>query len=461
MSNIRIPAVAGQFYADDAAELTSDVRRYIDAAVGQNAFTAPKMLIVPHAGYVYSGAVAGAAYATLKQIADKITKVVLFGPSHRIAFRGLAVPMATTFETPLGPIPIDQDSIAAISDMPQVTQRDDAHAEEHSLEVQLPFLQTLLGAFELTPIVVGDASGQDVAAVIEHLWGGAETLIVISSDLSHYLDHGAAQRLDAETAAAIETLHPERIGHSQACGRIPVAGALMTARERGMQVVRYDLRNSGDTAGGKDRVVGYGAWGLFDAPGAQNEDRSLLREHGKQLLQSAGAAIKRGLAKGAPPEVDVASFPAALREQRATFITFKKNDALRGCIGSITAHRALIDDVVANAYAAAFKDPRFPPLQEDELDSLTLSISLLGKPEEMTFENETGFIDQIRPGADGLIIEDQGRRAVFLPQVWEDLPTKPQFLTHLKQKAGLAADHWSPSFKAWRFTATSLYPTKN
>ncbi len=186
-----------------------------------------------------------------------------------------------------------------------------------------------------------------------------------------------------------------------------------------------------------------------------------MHEHGKQLLQSAGAAIKRGLAKGAPPEVNVASFPTALREQRATFVTLKKNDALRGCIGSITAHRALIDDVVANAYTAAFKDPRFPPLQEDELESLTLSISLLGKPEEMTFENETNFIDQIRPGTDGLIIEDHGRRAVFLPQVWEDLPTKPTFLAHLKQKAGLSTDHWSPNFKAWRFTATSLYPTQN
>jgi MEMO1 family protein len=459
MSNIRLPAVSGKFYPDDPLALTSDVQRYIAAAAGQNTSGAPKILIVPHAGYVYSGAVAGAAYAALEQAADKITKVVLFGPAHRIAFRGLAAPVATTFDTPLGPLPIDQHAIAAIRDMSQVTQRDDAHAEEHSLEVQLPFLQILLGAFDLTPIVVGEASSQEVAAVMDRLWGGEETLIVISSDLSHYLEHGAAQRLDAETAVAIETLNPERIGHNQACGRIPVAGALLTARSRGMRVVRYDLRNSGDTAGGKDRVVGYGAWGLYDAPDTQNEDRNLLRDHGKQLLQAAGAAIKRGLAKGAPPEVNVASFPDALHDSRATFVTLKKNDALRGCIGSITAHRPLINDVVANAYAAAFKDPRFPPLQKDELESLTLSISLLGKPEGMMFDNETDFVDQIRPGADGLIIEDQGRRAVFLPQVWEDLPTKPQFLAHLKQKAGLAADHWSPGFKAWRFTATSLYPT--
>ena len=460
MSNIRIPAVSGQFYPGDPAVLTSDVRGYIEAAARQSTADAPKILIVPHAGYVYSGAVAGNAYAALNQIADKIKKIVMFGPSHRIAFRGLAAPAATIFETPLGAIPIDQDAIAAIRDMPQVTQRDDAHAEEHSLEVQLPFLQTMLGAFELTPIVVGDANGQDVAAVMDRLWGGEETLIVISSDLSHYLDHDNARRMDNATALAIEALAPEQIGRDQACGRIPVAGALVCARARGMRVVRYDLRNSGDTAGAKDRVVGYGAWGLFDAPDGPGGDRDLLRNHGEQLLHAAGASIKRGLVKGAPPEVGVASFPAPLREQRATFVTLKKDGALRGCIGSITAHRPLIGDVVANAYAAAFKDPRFSPLQEDELESLTLSISLLSKPMAMSFENEPDFIDQIRPGIDGLIIEDHGRRAVFLPQVWEDLPTKQQFLAHLKQKAGLSADHWSPGFQAWRFTATSLYPKK-
>jgi MEMO1 family protein len=460
MSNIRVPAVAGQFYADDPSVLESDVRRYVDTAAAPATATAPKILIVPHAGYVYSGAVAGAAYAAVKQNAATIKKVILFGPSHRVAFHGLAAPLAEFFETPLGAIPIDQDALSVLKDLPQLSQRDDAHAEEHSLEVQLPFLQALLGPFDLTPIVVGDATGPDVAAVIERLWGGAETLIVISTDLSHYLNDQDARKLDDATASAIESIQPDLIGRDQACGRIPVTGALLCARARNMRVERYSLCNSGDTAGGKDRVVGYGAWGLFEPTEARNDDRDLLRQHGEQLLNAAGASIKRGLVKGAPPEVDLPSFPAPLQDQRATFITLKKDGALRGCIGSITARRPLISDVVENAYAAAFKDHRFPPLQEDELRSLTLSISLLGKPQAMSFENEADFVTQIRPGTDGLIIEDQGLRAVFLPQVWEDLPTTPQFLAHLKQKAGLPPTHWSPSFKAWRFTATSLYPSQ-
>ncbi|MBL4720659.1 MAG: AmmeMemoRadiSam system protein A, partial [Alphaproteobacteria bacterium] len=304
----------------------------------------------------------------------------------------------------------------------------------------------------------------DVAAVIGRLWGGDETLIVISSDLSHFLDDHAAQRMDKATADAIESLRPDQISRDQACGRIPIAGALLAARARNMTIIRYDLRNSGATAGGKDRVVGYGAWGLMESATASSMensddgDRALLQQHGAQLLRAANASIKRGLSKGAPPAVDLESFPKALDETRATFVTLKKNGKLRGCIGTITAHRPLLNDVVDNAYAAAFRDHRFPPLQAEELDALEVSLSLLGKPSPMIFRDDDDFVTQLQPGRDGLIIEDLGRRAVFLPQVWDELPTTDQFLMHLKQKAGLEANHWSSTFKAWRFTATSLYP---
>jgi AmmeMemoRadiSam system protein B/AmmeMemoRadiSam system protein A len=464
MSSIRRPAVSGVFYSDEPGKLSSDVKRYLQSAKTADENRTPKILIVPHAGFIYSGVVAGGAYAAIEDAAETITKVVLIGPSHRIAFRGMATPSVEAFETPLGATPVDQDALAAIAALPGVTQRDDAHAQEHSLEVQLPFLQSVLGEFTLAPIVVGDATGDDVAALIETLWGGDETLIVIGSDLSHYLDDQAAQRMDAATADAIETLSPENIGRDQACGRIPVAGALLAARARNMRVVRYDLRNSGATAGGKDRVVGYGAWGIVDdnakthAGDQDSSDRQLLRQHGAQLLHAAAASIKRGLSKGAPPEVDLASFPDLLQENRATFVTLKKDGQLRGCIGTITAHRPLLNDVVENAYAAAFRDHRFPPLQADELGALNLSISLLSKPTPMTFNSEGDFKAQLQPGRDGLIIEDQGRRAVFLPQVWDELPTTSQFVAHLKQKAGLAENHWSASFQAWRFSATSLHP---
>jgi AmmeMemoRadiSam system protein B len=192
--------------------------------------------------------------------------VVLLGPSHRVPFYGLAVSGDSSFRTPLGDIPIDQDAVEAVLTLPQVVKLDAAHANEHSLEVQLPFLQFLLDDFELVPLVVGDANSQQVAQVLERLWGGPETLIVISSDLSHYHDYVTAQRMDRATSEAIVGLHPEHLGYEDACGRIPVAGLLTLAKQRGLGGELLDLRNSGDTAGDKQRVVGYGAYAFFDAP---------------------------------------------------------------------------------------------------------------------------------------------------------------------------------------------------
>ncbi len=220
----------------------------------------PKAIIVPHAGYIYSGAVAASAYRALEGVAAEIRRVVLLGPSHRVTLDGVALPDADSFATPLGEIPIDRDAFLLLRDLPQVRIFDDAHLLEHSIEVQLPFLQQVLEEFSLLPLVVGEASGEEVAEVIERLWNGPQTLFVISSDLSHYQDYATAQRQDSATCRAIETLHPERIGYHDACGRNPVNGLLIAARHHGLKVTTLDLRNSGDTAGPGDKVVGYGAW---------------------------------------------------------------------------------------------------------------------------------------------------------------------------------------------------------
>jgi AmmeMemoRadiSam system protein B len=220
----------------------------------------PKALIVPHAGYVYSGPVAASAYATLRASRTTISRVVLLGPAHRVPVPGLAATSADRFETPLGAIPLDRAAIDQALTLPWVRVMDEAHALEHSLEVQLPFLQEVLEDFSLVPFVVGNASAEQVAEVLDLLWGGPETLIVVSSDLSHYHGYDTAQRLDAATTAAIEALRPEDIGEEQACGRAPVSGLLVEARRRGLHVDTLDLRNSGDTAGTRDRVVGYGAY---------------------------------------------------------------------------------------------------------------------------------------------------------------------------------------------------------
>jgi len=260
MERLRPAAVAGSFYPSQPERLRAMVRDFLAWAPAGARGGAPKAVIAPHAGYVYSGPVAGSAYARLGLGRERITRVVLLGPSHRVAFAGLAVSGAEGFVTPLGVVPVDQEGETGLLDLGPVRVVAAAHAYEHSLEVQLPFLQMVLGPFALVPLVVGDASPDTVAAVLDRLWGGPETAVVVSSDLSHYLPPGAARALDQATSEAIRALRPEDLGEDSACGRIPVQGLLLAARRRGLKAEVLDLRNSGDTAGGEGPVVGYGAW---------------------------------------------------------------------------------------------------------------------------------------------------------------------------------------------------------
>jgi hypothetical protein len=455
MTSIRQPAVAGTFYAGGSDQLSADVAGFLAAADLASDAPAPKAIIVPHAGYIYSGANAALAYARLKPAADTIKRVILLGPCHRVPLNGLALSSAEAYATPLGNIPIDTDAAAAIADLDQVQVFDDSHAQEHSLEVQLPFLQAVLGDFKLLPLVVGNASPDAVAQVLGILWGGPETLIVISSDLSHFLDYDSARSLDGKTSLAIENLDPDAIGDDQACGRNPVKGLLSLAKARGLRVETLGLCNSGDTAGDKNRVVGYGAWAFFEDQDG-NEDfeaktRALLDEHGETLLKLADQSIRHGLELASAVPVKLDDYPAALTATGACFVTLKLDGRLRGCIGSAQAYRPLVADVALNAFSSAFRDNRFSPLSDAEMNGLDLSISVLSPSSPMSVTSQADLLAQLRPQIDGLIIEDQGMRALFLPSVWSQLPEPEQFLGHLKTKAGMAADHWSPTFKAWRF----------
>jgi hypothetical protein len=258
----RAPAVAGLFYPDEPTVLRRAVEDYLRGARTAKADDVGriKAVIAPHAGYIYSAPIAASVYARLQPLADTVRRVVLLGPSHRVPFEGLALPDVDEFATPLGTVPLDVKAMREIADLPQVQVLNAAHAGEHSLEVHLPFLQVVLDEFSLVPLVVGDAEPPTVAEVLARLWGGDETLFVISSDLSHYHDYPTAQRLDAATSRAIEQLRPQDIGYEDACGRGPVNGLLYLARSRGLHARTLDLRNSGDTAGGRSQVVGYGAY---------------------------------------------------------------------------------------------------------------------------------------------------------------------------------------------------------
>lgn len=259
MNKIQFPSVAGMFYPAQPAVLTADIDAMLRESE-KSGTTPPKALIAPHAGYIYSGPVAASAYATLIPAADRIRRVIVLAPSHHVGFEGLAASSADFFRTPTGDLPVDRDAVDKALELPQVQLFDNAFAGEHALEVQLPFLQQVLNEFTLVPFIVGNATARQVADVLELLWGGEETLIVISSDLSHFLTYERARERDRATSRAIAELSYERIGYEDACGRIPVSGLLLAARDHHLQAEVLDQRNSGDTAGDKSRVVGYGAY---------------------------------------------------------------------------------------------------------------------------------------------------------------------------------------------------------
>lgn len=441
MSSIRPAAVAGMFYPGDPRTLAAEVEDLIGGA-GQPIprLGYPKALVVPHAGYIYSGPVAARAYDELAAARGSVKRVVLLGPTHRVAVKGLAIPSSGAFATPLGTVRIDAPALAAVRDLPQVVLSDAAHAMEHSLEVQLPFLQNVLGDFALAPFAVGMASAAEVAQVLERLWGGAETLIVISTDLSHYHAYEQARAIDRATIMRIASFATD-IDHEEACGATPLNGFLQFSKQKGLSLKLLAACNSGDTAGGKGQVVGYSAFGLYEGGEVS------LDEAGKTLLSIARETIESSLfTKSTTRE----SAPW-LAQAGATFVTLTKNDELRGCIGSLEPARPLGEDVAQNAHGAAFRDPRFPAMSAAEWPQCRVEVSLLSTPKPVRFADETDLLAQIEAGTDGLIIEADGKRGTFLPQVWEDIEDKRAFLAHLIRKAGLPADTRLTRCRLWRY----------
>jgi AmmeMemoRadiSam system protein B/AmmeMemoRadiSam system protein A len=462
MSDIRPAAVAGRFYPSSADTLQQDVDRMLREATS-NA-PCPKAIVVPHAGFVYSGSVAAQAYARVANGSSRISRVVLMGPSHQVGFEGIASSSADFYTTPLGQVPLDKNGVEQIKHLPGVGTLDQAHAQEHSLEVHLPFLQRCLDRFVLLPLVVGQASPAQVAAVIKALWGGPETLVVISSDLSHFLSYQEAQAKDAATSRQIEALNTELSG-DQACGCRPLNGLLQVLAERKLAITALQVINSGDTAGDKERVVGYGSYVVEagDSTLADESSRTVKETadshllglaQQQQLLFLARSAILHRLEGKATIDVPEAQYHAQLQRQLASFVTLNLGGRLRGCIGSLLAHRSLVADVAHNAAAAAFGDQRFKPLQATEYPLLDVHISVLSTPSELMVSSREELLQHLQPGIDGLILEEQGKRATYLPSVWEQLTSPEEFVGALRIKAGLPRDGWSAS------TRVSIYCTQ-
>lgn len=439
------------FYPADPAVLAHGV----DASLAKAAPPplAPKAVIAPHAGHVYSGDIAGAAYKLLAKRKGEIKRVVLLGPNHRVPLRGVALSPANAWDTPFGPLAVDAGAHDALSRRPGVVVAAEPFVNEHSLEVHLPFIHRALGNVEILPILVGEAPGEFVSGLLETLWGGPETAIIVSSDLSHFHDYDTCRSKDEETTAGIERLQPAICVGDRACGHHAILGLINQAQRRDMRVTALDVRNSGDTRGGRDRVVGYGSFAFEYAHRAELDVSAR-----KNLIELAREVVRQSaLNGGQAPKINVQGvLPRALLAQRATFVTLTIGGQLRGCRGSLVPHRALFADVADNAWKSAFGDPRFQPLKPEEWEKLDFHISILSTPRRIACSSQAELLRFLRPDIDGVIIRDSRRQALLLPSVWKQLPDAGEFVRQLKLKGGFAADEWTPSMEAYQFVAESF-----
>ena len=449
---IHPPQVAGVFYPADPAALNAliaEVRKRARPDGG----VAPKVVVAPHAGLVYSGSVAATAFGPWARRAEPPRRVVIVGPAHRVAFAGVAVHPASKWRTPFGEAPVAPVAHAELAQVPGVVVDPRPFVGEHSLEMHLVMLQVMLRApFEIVPILVGDADPHTVAEALRRVWGGPETVVAVSSDLSHFLDQRSATSIDTDTMRRIETLDADALDSRRACGFLPIKGALEIAAKRDMRTTGLHLATSADAGADASRVVGYGAFALEYAASARLADAD--REHLlSACMTSLQAATQRA---GEPPAPTITGLSPALSAWRATFVTLTENERLRGCIGSLEPRRPLIDDAVANTTQAAFSDPRFPPLKESELGGLRLDVSILSHPRPIPAGNESEVADALEPDRDGLILSAGKRCALFLPSVWRHLPEARAFVRHLISKGGFAPNRWPEGLEARRFRVESF-----
>ena len=349
----------------------------------------------------------------------------------------------------MGILKVNQDINAELEEKFGAKIFDEAFAEEHSVEIELPAIQHLFsGGVNIIPVLVGKADPQKITEIISEYYDNKEYGFVISSDLSHFHSDKEAQRIDGETAKMIESGNVAELRYEQACGAVGIYGLVEFANKRNFSLIRINLINSSLASGDKSRVVGYGAWFLFEG----SKNRFIKQYYSEYLLKLCRDVI---LSKFTGTKLYTGHAPV-FNQLGACFVTLKKNNNLRGCIGSIVAYQPLINDVVQHAQDAAFRDPRFNPVEQNEVEDLTIDISVLSEPKPISFKDEQDLLEQIVPFKDGIIIKDKRYQAVYLPSVWEDLPDKTLFLNSLKMKAGLPSDYFSDTFEAYRFSTVYI-----
>jgi len=449
---IRKPAYAGSFYPADQAELSRLLERLTQEAE-KNHIRLPavkpfKALILPHAGYIYSGLTA--AHASQALSGKNFTKIILLGPDHRIGFSNCAVGDADAYETPLGLIKLHADAKRLLKQPELFRTIIASDRAEHSIEVILPFLQFYLKNFKIIPIVTGHCDIDKLTGAVEKLLD-EKTLVIASSDLSHYLPYEEAVKRDKDTIDKILALDYEKLlkKDNSACGKIPVTVLIKMALHHNWQPVLLHYSNSGDTAGGRSRVVGYAAIAFYGESLMKNISSELNEEHGRILLDLARQTIMKKLGikvdKNKADQLATALRDDQFKIHRGTFVTLNIDGDLRGCIGNLSDSDFVKDGVRKNAVNAAFHDPRFPALSKNELKKIEIEISILSEPKPLEYKNGADLIKKLKVNVDGVILRKDMAGATFLPQVWKQLPKPEEFLAHLCMKAGLPADAWKNS----------------
>ncbi len=449
---IRKPVWAGRFYEENPSALSRTIadltRKAQKSRIDLPANLKLRALVLPHAGYVYSGWTA--AHASLVLHRDQFAKILLLGPDHRVGYKSAAICDAAAYETPLGRITLHPDTGRLRRQTELFQSVPVSRDKEHSLEVLLPFLQSYLGEFELVPVVVGHGNPKRLAMTLESVID-RDTLLVVSSDLSHYLPYSEALVRDRETIDGIIRLRPDDLvkTDNRACGKQPLLILIEIARRHHWRPMLLHYSNSGDTAGDRSRVVGYTAIAFYGDRSMDHQNTvnpRFSQEQGQMLLKLARKTITDKLGNGQNHSAD-GELRAKLRDkcfQRncGTFVTLKIDGKLRGCIGSLTSKETVLDNVRRNAVNAAFHDPRFAALSKEELNRAEIEVSILSEPRPLSYQNGPDLIAKLRPHIDGVIIRKGQSSATFLPQVWEQLPQPKDFLSHLCLKAGLSADAW-------------------
>jgi MEMO1 family protein len=452
---VREPAVAGLFYPKDKEALSKMIDTLLSATEAES-IADLKALICPHAGYPYSGPTAACAYRLLP--GREFKTVVVMGPSHYALLTGAAVSRADVFRTPLGTVEIserakdlarltpfvleassqvERPSWASVSSRPApALGQDTADTWEHSDEVQVPFLQKVLKEFKLIPVVFGDVDPAKAAKRLSEQVDN-QTLLIASSDLSHYHPYAEAKALDTRCVQAICNLDVEQMKSQEACGKVPILTLMYLAREKGWKARLLDYRNSGDTAGDRGRVVGYAAIAFY-GPGQE----SLTVGERRVLLELARKTVKDAAKQGRPSEVATNGIAGKLLQLKGCFVTLTKSGQLRGCIGHILPQEALYQAISDNASSAALRDPRFRPVRSDEVDEIQIEISILTEPRWLRFTSTADLLSQLRPHKDGVVLRIGVRSATYLPQVWAQLPDKVTFMNSLAEKAGCTAAAW-------------------